>query len=264
MLSHLALPTFILSAVLVAMADPTPSEPGPGDIFNEGSTCHIAWTPDASGVWKTLNIELMTGDNFNMVHLTTVATVDGTASPGTFDYPCPTVTLHSPVYFYQFTSPAAPNRTWTGRFAIADSTGTTVPPPNSVQPNGQPIAWGTGALADPSKAVPAPSYLTGSSSSTGSASSTSGTGVSTPIVLSTTGLSTSSTTGVSTKSSALSTSSLSSSSSGSPAASSGTSNPSTSTNSNSAGGLVVGAVSTRATQAGVALAVIAATFTFIF
>ncbi len=70
MLSRLVLPTFILSAVLVALADPTPSEPGPGEIFNEGSTCHIAWTPDASGVWKTLNIELMTGDNLNMVHLT--------------------------------------------------------------------------------------------------------------------------------------------------------------------------------------------------
>ncbi|KAI9440836.1 hypothetical protein H4582DRAFT_1811769 [Lactarius indigo] len=246
------------------MADPTPLGPGPGDIFNEGSTCHITWTPDASGVWKTLNIELMTGDNFNMVHLTTVATVDGTASPGTFDYPCPAVTLHSAVYFYQFTSPAAPNRTWTGRFAIVDSTGTTVPPPNSVQPNGQQIPWGTGALADPSKAVSAPSYLTGASNSTGPASSTSGTGVTSPIVPSTTGLSTSITTGFSTTSSTLSTSKLSSSSSDSPAASSSTSSPSTSTNNNSAGGLVVGAASTRATQAGVALAVIAATFTFIF
>ncbi|KAI9458409.1 hypothetical protein BJY52DRAFT_429876 [Lactarius psammicola] len=264
MLSRLALPTFILSAVLVALADPTPSEPAPGEIFNEGSTCHVAWTPDASGVWKTLNIELMTGDNINMVHLTTVATVDGTVSPGTFDYPCPAVTLQSAVYFYQFTSPAAPNRTWTGRFAIADSTGATVPPPNSVQPNGQPIPWGTGALADPSKAVPAPSYLTGGSNSTGPVSSTPPTAVSSPIIPTTTGLSTPITSGFSTTSSTRSTSSRSSSSSGLPPASSSTSNSSTSTNSNSAGGLVVGAVSTRAAQAGVALTVIAATFTFVF
>ncbi|KAI0291024.1 hypothetical protein B0F90DRAFT_1596377, partial [Multifurca ochricompacta] len=164
--------TFILSVALVASADPTPSEPGPGQIFNEGLTCHIAWTPDPTGNWKTLNIELMTGDNFNMVHLTTVATVDGTTSPGTYDYPCPGVTPHAPIYFYQFTSPTSPNRTWTGRFTITDSTGAIVAPSNPTQPNGQPIPWGTGALADPSKAVPAPPYLTGGSTNSNATSST--------------------------------------------------------------------------------------------
>ena len=56
--------------ILSALADPVPDAPAPGDSFNEGSTCHIGWTADTSGTWKTMNIELMTGDNFNMVQLT--------------------------------------------------------------------------------------------------------------------------------------------------------------------------------------------------
>jgi hypothetical protein len=113
MLSRLALPTFILSTLLVAFADPTPTGPSPGQVFNEGSSCTITWTADPSGVWKTLDIELMTGDNANMVFLTSmissileralfdpllshtaVASVDGTVSPGTFSYPCPSVRLN--------------------------------------------------------------------------------------------------------------------------------------------------------------------------
>ena len=56
--------------ILSALADPVPDAPAPGDSFNEGSTCHIGWTADTTGTWKTMNIELMTGDNFNMVQLT--------------------------------------------------------------------------------------------------------------------------------------------------------------------------------------------------
>jgi hypothetical protein len=72
MLSRLALPTFILSSLLVALADPTPTGPSPDQVFNEGSTCTITWTPDPSGVWKNLDIELMTGDNIQMVFLTSM------------------------------------------------------------------------------------------------------------------------------------------------------------------------------------------------
>ena len=68
MLSSLFFVT-VLAAVAVR-ADPDPSEPGPGSVFNEGSTCHISWDPDTSGAWKTMNIELMCGDNYNMVHIT--------------------------------------------------------------------------------------------------------------------------------------------------------------------------------------------------
>jgi hypothetical protein len=149
-----------LSATLfttLVRADVTPLAPAPGDVFNEGSTCHIAWTPDKTGTWKTTSIELMTGNNLNMVHLTTVTTVDGTTA-STFDYPCPSVTPNSAIYFYQFTSPNSPDVLWTGRFAIADASGNTVPPAQNTQPNGDAIPWGTGALTDPSTATPPPPY----------------------------------------------------------------------------------------------------------
>lgn len=113
MLSRLALPIFILSTPLVAFAQVVPTGPSPNQVFNDGTNCEVDWSPDTTGTWKTLNIELMTGDNLNMVHLTSmfslglskrasfdpfpsppaVASVDGTVSPGTFSYPCPDVRL---------------------------------------------------------------------------------------------------------------------------------------------------------------------------
>ncbi|KAI0367622.1 hypothetical protein BV20DRAFT_552646 [Pilatotrama ljubarskyi] len=176
----------------------TPTAPGPSDVFNEGANCTFSWTPDPSGTWKQTDVELMTGDNFNMVFVTSeysvrsvqsvvprparaaggdseemlmiararacaiaVASFDGTdASLTTFSYPCPDVEPNAAIYFYQFTSPSAPaDRFWTTRFAIADAQGKVAPPTNATQPDGQPIPWGTGALKDPSKAVPEPSYL---------------------------------------------------------------------------------------------------------
>ncbi|EPQ56189.1 hypothetical protein GLOTRDRAFT_137993 [Gloeophyllum trabeum ATCC 11539] len=156
--------TALFASSLVARADPTPNEPGPGSVFNEGSTCHIAWDPDTTGQWKNMAIELMTGDNFNMVHLTTVTTLDGTStSTNTYDYPCPSVTPNAAIYFYQFSDPSSPNKTWTTRFAIADANGKTVDPSNASQPGGAAIPWGTGALTDPSSATPPPSGSTSSS-----------------------------------------------------------------------------------------------------
>ena len=70
MLSRSAFSTLVLSFALVALAEVTPTNPGPGDVFQQGGSCTIGWNPDTTGTWKTLNIELMTGDNFNMVHLT--------------------------------------------------------------------------------------------------------------------------------------------------------------------------------------------------
>ncbi|KAI0262304.1 hypothetical protein BC834DRAFT_958804 [Gloeopeniophorella convolvens] len=252
MFSRVIVPTLLLSAAYVALADPTPSEPSPGEVFNSGGTCHIAWTPDPTGTWKTMNIELMTGDNFQMVHLTTVATVDGTVEPGTFDYPCPDVTLHAAAYFYQFTSAVSTNKSWTGRFAIADANGGTVPLPNATQPGGQPIPWGTGQLTDPSKANPPPSYLTGGSASApgSSASSLSAPPTSAP---------------PSSSAAPPTTPAAPASSSASPPASSGAAANGSAPAANQAdGALALGAVSTRGVQAGVALAVIASAFTFMF
>ena len=70
MFSRGTLPAFVLSLALAALADPVPSTPNPGAVYNEGSNCDIGWTPDSTGQWKTMNIQLMTGDNFQMVPLT--------------------------------------------------------------------------------------------------------------------------------------------------------------------------------------------------
>ncbi|OBZ73699.1 hypothetical protein A0H81_06253 [Grifola frondosa] len=154
--------TALVAAIALVKADPDPTAPGPGDVFKVGGDCLITWDPDTSGTWKTMNIELMTGDNFDMVHITTVTTVDGTDSTkASYTYTCPSVTPNSAIYFYQFTSPASSSRYWTTRFAIADASGATTNPTNSTQPDGSAIPWGTGALTDPSQAVAAPSYLAG-------------------------------------------------------------------------------------------------------
>lgn len=243
MFALLALSASLFTATLVR-ADVTPLAPAPGNVFNEGSTCHIAWTPDRTGAWKTTNIELMTGNNLNMVHLTTVATVDGTAA-STFAYPCPSVTPNSAIYFYQFTSPESPNVLWTGRFAIADAGGNTVPPAQNTQPNGEAIPWGTGALTDPSSATPPPPYRATNGTSTAVPGSTS------PIT------SSSSTSSFSTQIASLTTTATtdlpSSSDSSSPASSA--------TGSSSASGAVAGlVVDARVWRSAVALSAAAVTF----
>jgi len=154
----------LLSIPLLARADVVPTEPAPGDVFNAGAQCTINWNLDTTGQWKSLGIELMTGDNLGMVHLTTVATVDGTTT-SSFSWTCPEVTINGPIYFYQFSSPNQ-NRTWTGRFTIASASGATVPAPNAKQPDGEDIPWGAGSLSDPSSATPPPPWL--SSTSAGS------------------------------------------------------------------------------------------------
>jgi hypothetical protein len=70
MFTRFAFAALAASALVAVHADPNPSEPGPGDVFNQGANCPIAWDADTSGAWKEMYIELMTGDNFNMVHLT--------------------------------------------------------------------------------------------------------------------------------------------------------------------------------------------------
>lgn len=72
----LALNTFVaffaFAAPLLVRADVTPTGPAPGDVFNQGSNCVITWSGDTNSTtnWKNMAIELMTGDNINMVHLT--------------------------------------------------------------------------------------------------------------------------------------------------------------------------------------------------
>ncbi|KAI0290619.1 hypothetical protein BC826DRAFT_1026362 [Russula brevipes] len=241
--------TFVLSIALIALADPTPSTPSPGQVFKQGGPCPIEWDSDKTGVWKTMNIELMTGDNLHMVHLTTITSppIDGTASPGTFSFTCPEVTIPAPIYFYQFSSPSSPNLTWTTRFTISSPDGTTVPAPNGTQPDGSPIPWGTGALLNPSTAVPPPgtSSVNGTSATNTTTSVTSSTIAITPKVTPTTSVTSSTTPD-----------------SPAPATASQGANGASLNGNNSSGALMLGAMSARASQACVTLAVIAATFTF--
>jgi len=171
MLATLAL-TIAALAYGVA-ADPVPLEPSSTSVFNEGSNCTILWTPDTTGVWTVMNIELMTGDNFNQVHLKTVGTVDATDSTNPrYSYPCLAVEPNAPIYFYKFSSPASSDILFTTRFTIADAQGNSVPATlTETATNGDVIRWGTGALSDPTQGDQPPVVGTGSGNSTSAAPS---------------------------------------------------------------------------------------------
>ncbi|KAG9041701.1 hypothetical protein FS837_011876 [Tulasnella sp. UAMH 9824] len=163
----------VLALASKALADPAPLTP---PTTNVGADCVISWTPDSTGKWTETNIQLMTGDNWNMVPITTVATVDTTSAAATsYTWPCPDVSPNAPIYFYQFSHAAEPaNLVWTTRFTIAAADGSTEPAPNQTQPDGTNVPWGIGQLADPSTAKPAPAYITGQSSSGATTASVSG------------------------------------------------------------------------------------------
>ncbi|KAF8585409.1 hypothetical protein K439DRAFT_1343454 [Ramaria rubella] len=145
-----------LALPLLTAAQLVPTGPSPGQVFKEGAACTITWNADPSGKWKTTFIELMTGPNNPMVHLATVAQVDGTdPTKASFSMPCPSVTPNSAIYFYQFTA-AGQSTTWTGRFAISDGSGNTTPPPNGTQPDGSNIPWGLGQFVNAGAGSPPP------------------------------------------------------------------------------------------------------------
>jgi len=154
----------LLASTLLVRAQVTPNTPITG---KAGSTCSISWSGDSNSTsnWSNMAIELMTGDNFNMVFLTTVTTGQDGTKDGSFTWTCPQVTPYSAIYFYQFISPTeSSDPQWTTRFAIASSSGTTTTPTNTTQPNGDQIAWGTGALVDASSASAAPAFASGATS----------------------------------------------------------------------------------------------------
>ncbi|KAI0312147.1 hypothetical protein OF83DRAFT_1287085 [Amylostereum chailletii] len=181
-----------------------------------------------------------------------VATLDGTKE-STFSYTCPGVTLHAPVYFYQFTAQGQ-DATWATRFTIATTDGTAEPAPEHGQPDGQLIDWGT--------ATPSPSYLSSSpSSSAGSSSTIAGASSAAACVTSSAVSAASSVAGAA--SSAVSsvaasiTASRTSSSARSSASASASSNASTaaSLSSQNSAALGLGAVASVALRSGVALAI---------
>lgn len=170
--------SLILASVTLVRADVYPYYPA-GDVIRSGQVCAIKWNGDTASTtaWKDMAIELMTGNNYNMIHLTTVATgLDGTVNGG-FNWTCPEVIPNADIYFYQFRSPYTPDYVWTTRFTIASDTGATSPPPNDTQPDGQKIGWGNGQLADPSIATPPPTFPSTTTTSTGPAATATPTNV---------------------------------------------------------------------------------------
>lgn len=156
----------------------TPTAPAPGAIFKSGEQCTMQWDAGTSNAWKTMTIDLMTGDNLSMIKLTSVAQgIDGT-SETSHSWTCPEVSPNAPIYFYQFTTASGGSPTWTGRFTIASDSGNVVSAPNATQPGtGAAIPWGIGQLTSSSSSSnngnsESSSQTTGSStSSTGSTNS---------------------------------------------------------------------------------------------
>jgi len=115
----------------------------------------IEWELDPTGQWTDMQIELKTGDNWNMVPLQSITTIDATKETK-YTYTCPDVSPNSAIYFYEFSSSSSPEKHWTTRFTITDENGNSTPPTENTQPNGDNIPWGTGTLAAVNGGDPSP------------------------------------------------------------------------------------------------------------
>jgi hypothetical protein len=51
-------------------ANVIPSSPDGSTVVRVGATAEAMWTKDANGTWTDVTVKLMTGDNFNMVEVT--------------------------------------------------------------------------------------------------------------------------------------------------------------------------------------------------
>ncbi|KAJ9114285.1 hypothetical protein QFC22_005737 [Naganishia vaughanmartiniae] len=140
-----AMPLLAAFTTLVR-ADVIPSSPDGSTVVKVGATAEAMWAKDMNGTWTDVTVKLMTGDNFNMVEVTTLAeNVDGTTTDS-LSWMVPEVTPNSKIYFLQFSSNASITPEWTTRFTIAAADGTITDPTNSTQPGGASIPWGTGYL----------------------------------------------------------------------------------------------------------------------
>ena len=55
-----------LALAVPALAQVTPTSPDSNTVVKVGEDIHALWTADASGQWNDLEIQLMTGDNFQV------------------------------------------------------------------------------------------------------------------------------------------------------------------------------------------------------
>ncbi|KAI9472474.1 MAG: hypothetical protein EXX96DRAFT_490082 [Benjaminiella poitrasii] len=121
-----------LLATQFANAAIAPTYPSPGVIQTEGQSYDISWN-------------FMTGSNDQQTVLMSVAK---NVSADLLKYPfvAPQVTPHSAIYFFMFTGSNG-ETSWTTRFGIIAPGGTLSAEPEQVEPNGDAIPWGNGALA---------------------------------------------------------------------------------------------------------------------
>ncbi|KAK4683685.1 hypothetical protein P7C73_g6547, partial [Tremellales sp. Uapishka_1] len=177
-----------LPFMLPALAAITPTSPDASTVVKVGDSIDALWTADTTGTWTDVEIQLMTGDNYQMVALETLASgLDGTSTT-TFSAVAPDVSPYSKIYFLQFTEGGnVSTATWTTRFTIAGADGSTTDPTNStVYPSSTtPVQWGTGVLVSnstsdasaSSSSSAVASSSTSASTSTSSASSMTSTAV---------------------------------------------------------------------------------------
>ncbi|WWD15648.1 hypothetical protein CI109_100070 [Kwoniella shandongensis] len=158
----------LVSLATLSSATITPTSPDGATVVKVGQEINALWTTDSTDGWNNVEIQLMTGDNFNMVPLATVASgIDGTTATS-YSFVAPDVTPYSKIYFLQFSNAGnATALTWTTRFTIAGADGSTTEPTNSTVYSGTNVQWGTGTL------LSAVSNSTTSSSSNSSSSATS-------------------------------------------------------------------------------------------
>ncbi|GFZ46431.1 hypothetical protein JCM24511_04678 [Saitozyma sp. JCM 24511] len=168
----LSLAASLLPLLGLASAIVTPTSPDASTVVKQGDQITALWTADPTGTWKDVEIQLMTGDNLNMIALETLATgIDGTTTTS-FSAAAPAVSPNAAIYFLQFTNGGdMTNVTWTTRFTIAGADGSTTQPTNSTVYSGTTVAWGTGVLLD-SNSTAAVSGVTSASASASAAAST--------------------------------------------------------------------------------------------
>ncbi|ORY32091.1 hypothetical protein BCR39DRAFT_58663 [Naematelia encephala] len=143
-----------LSSLLLLLTLPlgqsiiTPTSPDSTTTVKVGDTIQALWDVDTTGTWTDVTCQLMTGDNYQMIALSTLGQgIDGTTTTS-LSFVAPDVTPNAEIYFLQFSNGGdLTNLTWTTRFTIAASDGSTTEPTNTTVYNGVSVNWGTGILA---------------------------------------------------------------------------------------------------------------------
>lgn len=147
MFSHLLTSAALLISLPAALGQVSPTSPDSSTVVNVGDDIKALWTADSTGQWKDVEIQLMTGGNFDMIPLGVLGQgIDGTSTTS-FSAPAPDVSPYSKIYFLQFTNGGdMTTAMWSTRFTIAGADGSTEQPTNTSNWNGEDVQWGTGSL----------------------------------------------------------------------------------------------------------------------